>query len=132
LHRFVIVEREQRVHRLLAHLERTLPDECGDVALFEEQQLGGQGVGRDRDELAALKALRIVVDEIIIVTIALSAQTEPTDRSMPPLMMTNASPSAISAMKLKFFEMLRRLRGVTNTGAKIQITTIRAANATTT
>ena len=68
----------------------------------------------------------------IIVTTALSAQTEPTDRSMPPLMMTKVSPSDISAMKLKFFEMLSRLRGVMKTGARIQMTTIRAAKATAT
>src|SRR5215831_8977345 len=68
----------------------------------------------------------------IIVTTALSAQTEPTDRSMPPLMMTKVSPSDIKAMKLKFFEMLRRLRGVMKTGARIQITIIRATKATTT
>src|SRR5262245_42176226 len=54
----------------------------------------------------------------IIVTTALSAQTEPTDRSMPPLMMTKVSPSDIKAMKLKFFEMLRRLRGVMKTRRK--------------
>ena len=36
-----VVEREQRVHRLLAHLERTLSHERGDIALFEELQLGG-------------------------------------------------------------------------------------------
>jgi hypothetical protein len=40
------------------------------------------------------------------------------DRSIPPLMMTKVSPSDISAMKLKFFEMLSRLRGVTKTGAR--------------
>ena len=48
---------------------------------------------------------------------------------MPPLMMTKVSPSDISAMKLKFFEMLRRLRGVMKTGARTQITTIRTAKA---
>src|SRR5215813_7067679 len=61
--RLVIVEREQRVHRLLAHLERALPDECGDVALFEEMQLGRQCVGGDRHQLAALEAIGIVVEE---------------------------------------------------------------------
>jgi hypothetical protein len=66
----------------------------------------------------------------IIVTTALSAQTEPTERSMPPLMMTKVSPSDIRAMKLKFFEIFKRLRGVINTGAMIQMTTIRAMNAT--
>ena len=65
----------------------------------------------------------------IRVTTALSAQIEPTDKSIPPLMMTKVSPSDISAMKLKFFEMLSRLRGVINTGARIEMTTIRAAKA---
>ena len=68
----------------------------------------------------------------IMVTTALSAQTEPTARSMPPLMMTKVSPNDISAMKLKFFEMFRRLRGVMKTGARIQMTTIRVAKATAT
>src|SRR5580693_3974431 len=41
LHRLAVVKRKQRVHRLLAHLEGTLSHERGDIALFEELQLGG-------------------------------------------------------------------------------------------
>jgi ribose transport system substrate-binding protein len=39
--RLAVMEREQCIHRLLAHLERTLSHERSDVALFEELQLGG-------------------------------------------------------------------------------------------
>jgi hypothetical protein len=41
LHRFAIEECEQRVHRFLAHLERTLSYERRDIALSEELQLRG-------------------------------------------------------------------------------------------
>ena len=41
LHRLAVVKRKQRVHRLLAHLEGSLSHERGDIALFEELQLGG-------------------------------------------------------------------------------------------
>jgi hypothetical protein len=39
-----------------------LPDESGDITLFEELPLGGQRVGGDRYQLAALEALGIAVD----------------------------------------------------------------------
>jgi hypothetical protein len=46
----------------------------------------------------------------IMVTTALSAQTEPTDRSMPPLMMTKVSPSDISHEMRLGAEILKEVK----------------------
>ena len=48
LHRLAVVKRKQRVHRLFAHLKRTLPHERRNVTRFEELQFGGQCVGGDQ------------------------------------------------------------------------------------
>ena len=40
--------------------------------------------------------------------------TEPTDRSMPPVMMTIVMPSAMIAAKVKLRVMLKRFFGVAN------------------
>ena len=44
------------------------------------------------------------------IVIMLSASTEPTDRSMPPMMMTIAAPTAITPMSETWLMMLIRLR----------------------
>src|SRR5262249_2448361 len=64
--RFAVVQRPQRIHRLPPHLERTLSDECRDVARLEQLQLRRERVGRDRRQLAALEAVGIAVYPISV------------------------------------------------------------------
>ena len=61
-----------------------------------------------------------------------SAKTEPTERSMPPLMMTKVMPAVMMPMKLAPSAMLRRLSGWMNPLSKIapmMTSRIRTANA---
>src|SRR5689334_21154866 len=51
----------------------------------------------------------------------LTASVEPTDRSMPPMRMTSASPTAIIPMSATCVMMLSRLRGVRKYGDRIDI-----------
>ncbi len=65
-------------------------------------------------------------------TIATTPITEPTERSMPPVMMTGVMPSAMMPMKAKLRVMLKKLSSLANTGSRMLITPLMITSATVT
>src|SRR4051795_4850524 len=58
-HLLALLDGEQRVHRLLAHLERTLTNQRIGIAIAQQLELHLQRIGHDKRELAGIDILLV-------------------------------------------------------------------------